>query len=359
MQEVSIPLPRREDARRARRRGWRTLGLLVLLALAIHILLPQLASLEASLAVLRTLRWWGLLLAVLAQAASYWGGAITVRHVAALTGDRLPTRRALVLVLAASAVGTLGGGPVAYAGATMRWGMRGGLSPEGGVLCGWLPALLNALVMLAMGLVGTMVLVARGIVPRVVLWPLLLVTGALVAIGGAVALALRRPGWRHRLAAWAAHAWGTLRRRAVNPTALEAAVQRLAEGARQLAHGRWRMPALGALANTGCDLLTVAALFVAVRDTLPPAALLAGYGLPQLAGRLGILPGGLGIVEGGMVGAYSAVGVAHATAVVVVLAYRLLSFWIPLAAGLVLAARLERAQRHPPPVSAPPFRASA
>lgn len=341
----SAPPFTRHDERRARRRAWRTLGVLLLLALAIHVLLPQLTTLEASLAVLRGVRWWGVLLALLAQGASYWGAAVTVRHVATLTGDRLATGRALALVLAASAVGTLGGGPVAYAGASGRWSLRGGMSAEGAVLCGWLPAMLNALVMLALGVLGTLVLVARGIVPRAVLWPLLLVTGALVAAGAAVGVALWRPAWRHRLAALAARAGQRVRRRPVSPAAFEERLRRQEGAARQLAHGRWRMPVFGALANSGGALLTVAALLVAVRDTLPPAALLAGYGLPQVAGRLGIRPGGLGIVEGGMVGAYAAVGVSRATGVLVVLAYRLLSFWVPLAVGLVVAARLERGTR--------------
>ena len=86
------------------------------------------------------------------------------------------------------------------------------MSAEGALLCGWLPALLNALAMLALGVVGTLVLVARGIVPRAVLWPLLLVSLALVAATGAVGAALWRPAWRHPLATRAARWWQRLRR---------------------------------------------------------------------------------------------------------------------------------------------------
>lgn len=47
-----------------------TLLLLVLLALAVHTLLPQLATLEATTEVLRRMRWWALALAAGAQEAS-------------------------------------------------------------------------------------------------------------------------------------------------------------------------------------------------------------------------------------------------------------------------------------------------
>ena len=44
---------------------------------------------------------------------------------------------------------------------------------------------------------------------------------------------------------------------------------------------------------------------------------------------MSFLPGGLGITEGGMVGLYVALGVPAAKAVLVVLACRGLSFWLP------------------------------
>ena len=48
---------------------------------------------------------------------------------------------------------------------------------------------------------------------------------------------------------------------------------------------------------------------------------------------MSFLPDGLGITEGGMVGLYVALGVPPATAVLVVVAYRGLSFWLPTLIG--------------------------
>jgi hypothetical protein len=65
-----------------------------------------------------------------------------------------------------------------------------------------------------------------------------------------------------------------------------------------------RQPLFGAVANAGFDVVTLFYLFIATRQVIAPPALIAGYGLPQLVGRLTFLPDGLGITEGGMVGLY-------------------------------------------------------
>jgi len=58
--------------------------------------------------------------------------------------------------------------------------------------------------------------------------------------------------------------------------------------------------------------------------------LLIGYGLPLLLGKAAfVIPGGVGIVEGTMVALYDKLGVPDAVSVIVVLAYRLISFLDP------------------------------
>jgi glycosyltransferase 2 family protein len=87
-------------------------------------------------------------------------------------------------------------------------------------------------------------------------------------------------------------------------------------------------------------------LFVAARQPLPLGILLAGYGLPDLLSRIAFfLPGGLGVIEGGMIGLYAALGVPTTRAVLVVLAFRGLSFWLPTLLGFPVAAQLERKAR--------------
>ena len=117
-----------------------------------------------------------------------------------------------------------------------------------------------------------------------------------------------------------------LRHKPQDPDATEAAIHRLLEEWDALLQGGWHGPAIGALLNTGFDVLTLAFLFVAAGNRVSVIVLLAGYGVPQLLGKLTLILGGIGVVEATMIALYDRLGVPPPVAVVVVLAYRLLSF---------------------------------
>ncbi len=68
-----------------------------------------------------------------------------------------------------------------------------------------------------------------------------------------------------------------------------------------------------------------------------------------------LTPGGLGFVEAGLTGMLALAGVGGAAAAVATLAYRLISFWLPIPAGAVaygLFWRRFKAVELPPPVAA-------
>jgi uncharacterized protein (TIRG00374 family) len=103
---------------------------------------------------------------------------------------------------------------------------------------------------------------------------------------------------------------------------------------------------LGAFLNTTFDMLTLYLIFIAARNPVSPGVLLTGYGLPLLMGRMAfMLPGGVGVVESAMAALYTSLGVPYSVAVVVVLTYRLISFWLPLALGFPLILILERQEK--------------
>lgn len=66
------------------------------------------------------------------------------------------------------------------------------------------------------------------------------------------------------------------------------------------------------------------------------------------------LPGGIGGVEAGMIGAFVAFGVPARLAVLAVLAYRTISYWLPTIPGAVAYWRLVREFKGPPPRGAAP-----
>lgn len=91
---------------------------------------------------------------------------------------------------------------------------------------------------------------------------------------------------------------------------------------------------LGVLAAWAFDIGALWAGFRAFGYAPPGAVLVMGYYVGTLANTLP-LPGGIGGVEGGMIGAFLAFGVNGSLAVLAVLAYRTISYWLPTGPGAV------------------------
>jgi uncharacterized protein (TIRG00374 family) len=96
---------------------------------------------------------------------------------------------------------------------------------------------------------------------------------------------------------------------------------------------------LGAPAWWGFDVATLWASFHAFGAAPPVAVVIMAYFVGWLGNTLP-LPGGVGGVEGGLIGAFSAFGVNVQSAVVAVLAYRMFSFWLPTLPGGVAYLQL-------------------
>ncbi len=74
----------------------------------------------------------------------------------------------------------------------------------------------------------------------------------------------------------------------------------------------------------------------------PPLAVLVQAFFVGMLGNLLPLPGGIGGVDGGMIGALVAFGVAGNLAVLAVLSYRLFAFWLPTLPGVIAYFQLRR-----------------
>ncbi len=126
-------------------------------------------------------------------------------------------------------------------------------------------------------------------------------------------------------------------------TALQNAIDNLYRGLALLDNKGSIRPALSAALNVGFDMLTLYSIFLAAGYKIHPGVLLAGYGLAFLVGKIAyILPGGVGIIEGSMAAVYSSLGVPASVSVVVILSYRLFSFWIPTLFGFAVVGYLEK-----------------
>ena len=102
---------------------------------------------------------------------------------------------------------------------------------------------------------------------------------------------------------------------------------------------------LGGVAWWGFDIAVLWACFHAFGGAPPTAVIVMSYFLGQL-GNVLPLPGGIGGVDGAMIGAFSAFGISPALAVVSVLAYRAFAFWLPTLPGAVAYLQLRRTVHH-------------
>src|SRR5579875_2429671 len=98
----------------------------------------------------------------------------------------------------------------------------------------------------------------------------------------------------------------------------------------------------GAIVYWAFDIATLWACFRAFGAAPPIAVVVLAYYVGQLANALPI-PGGIGGVEGGMIGSFIAFGVNGSTAVLAVLAYRIISFWLPILPGSIAYLQLRAA----------------
>ncbi len=130
---------------------------------------------------------------------------------------------------------------------------------------------------------------------------------------------------------------GVLAQRLANGPAAASAGMRDA-----LAHMRERDPALlGAVAFWAFQIGVLWAAFHAFGEPPAAAVLIMAFFIGML-GNLLPLPGGIGGVDGGMIGALVAFGVDGGLAVVAVLVFRAFTFWLPTVPGAIAYLQLRR-----------------
>jgi uncharacterized protein (TIRG00374 family) len=96
---------------------------------------------------------------------------------------------------------------------------------------------------------------------------------------------------------------------------------------------RWQAAVLAAVGKSVLDYLALIACLRAVDAEPNPSLVLLAYVAASFLGMLPFTPGGLGFVEAGLIGMLALAGVSAGAATVATLAYRLVSFWLPIPAG--------------------------
>ena len=118
----------------------------------------------------------------------------------------------------------------------------------------------------------------------------------------------------------------------------------IGEAVRLLARRDWRVIA-GSAGYWAFDNAVLWACLHAFGETPPVTLVLMGYLIGQLGGLLP-LPGGLGGIDGGLLGALVVYGIPATAAAAAIIAYRLILFWLPLVLGGAALASLRKGLQH-------------
>ena len=313
----------------------------VLSLVALYLLLPQLAGLEETWQRIEEGNPYWLLLAALLTVGMFGGYVALFQSVFVRAGSRLTWRESYQICMAGLAASRLfsaggAGGLVLTAWALRRSGMDPRMVADRTISFLVLQYLIYTVAIIVSGY-G----LAYGLFPGTSPFSLTVVpaTLALVVTLLGLSVAFVPTNFERRLRGWANEHGriGRLAQKLANVPASASAGMRDA-----LAHIRERDPALlGAVAFWAFQIAVLWAAFEAFGDAPPIAVLVLGFFVGML-GNLLPLPGGIGGVDGGMIGAFAALGTSAGLAVVAVLVYRGFTFWLPTIPGAVAYLQLRR-----------------
>jgi uncharacterized protein (TIRG00374 family) len=317
------------------RRRLVTRGALLLVTLvAIYVVWPSLLAVFASFPRLRTLSplWFGLM--VLLEAVSF-------ASIWALQGLLLGSRQ--WLLIATSQLGGNAFGRIVPVGAAAGGALQYRMLAAGGV-----GAAEAASGLTASSLISTAALTAMPVVaiPAIVIGaPAPRGLQQAAWLGGVVFVVFAAAGAALILSDRVLHAIGSftslvlrrlpVRRRPGSEADLPERLVAIRDRIVSRLGRRWWEALLAAAGNWAFDYFALLAALTAVGSRPRPSLVVLAYVGAAVLGMIPITPGGLGFVEAGLTGTLTLAGVPAAQAVLATLAYRLVSFWLPILIGPV------------------------
>jgi uncharacterized protein (TIRG00374 family) len=334
------PAPKGKRRRRPVMR-WAVRGVLfVALAVGVFGLLPRLGGLRHDAAGLRHARPAFVAAAIVAQAVSLACYALLYRRVLASLGARLRFRLAAEVTLSTFLISHV----TPFGSATGTLLNVSTLEAEGiaasttGEAIG-LTSLVSTVALIALFGTGLVATAGRHVsatylrIAGIALVLVVLVLAIAFGVGAHPGIAERAV---RRAAGWARHL-----RPSIDPEKAAQTSKRLVVLARSALTGRAFLESYGfASADLLFDLLSLDLMFLAFRYQPGFGPLAVAYGAANIASAIPITPGGLGVIEVTLVAITAGFGAPRATAVIAVLGYRVVNYWLPLLPGAVAYLRL-------------------
>ncbi len=291
-------------------RVFRPLVAVVILGFAVHLLLPQVASLQEGLRALRGGRWPFLALALVGSGLSYAAGAWMVR-----ASVEVPPAwgRTTVVQMAASAAAIVTPAGVGWVAVNEGFLRKSGVDPSTARAATGLNMVLTVvshigLLLLLLPFLPTLQLPTISVPQRRVF------VDVIAALGATAGILFWIPRWRKK----------TIELMQPILAALPGVVRDPRRSARMAA---------GAISINLAYGLALYGAVAAFGGVPTPFGVLVAYMVAATVAVIAPTPGGLGVMETALVAALTRLAIPAGQAVAATLAFRLATFWIPLAVG--------------------------
>ncbi len=317
----------------------RILGLLVFLALGIKILTPYIKSIPDSIDALKSLNYWALALAIVFEFLKFMGSGQFINSIIGLFRQRVSIWQAMMIALASSSFGMVGGGMVGSAAASFQWLRERNVKAQAAMMAGILPIICSALSVLILSLIGVIYLLGAEALTTSQMKGFLAILGLITLALVLFVVFFRNPQKSKTFAINAAKRIEKITKKPYDENKIIQQLDELFEVRDLFFHGEWKKPLIANTMIYG----SLYFLFRAAGQVISPRVLLIGYGLPQILGKATfVLPGGIGVLESAMIDLYQRLGIPVAASIVVVLSYRLISFLAPSILGFLLILFLQK-----------------
>ena len=317
-----------------RRRVAIRIVLLLATAIGFYVFAPTLLAFLDDASLLLTIEPWWFLVMIGAQAASFvalW----QLHHVAIRCDDRVVIATSQLASNAFSRV--VPGGAAAAGALQFRMLVQGGVPPAHAA---------TGLTAVGVITIGTLFALPILVVPAVLagapvargLWQAAIVGAIAFLVLFGVGVAVMTGDRLLRAVARAVRAVAVRLGRAAPPGPDEdpaAALLAQRDEVRAALGRRWRQAVASAVANRLLDYSSLLLALSAVGARPRPSLVLLAYVAATVLAMIPITPGGLGFVEAGLAAMLRLAGVPGPEAILATLAYRLVSYWLPLPLGLV------------------------
>ncbi len=309
--------------------------MVIVAGVAIYLLVPRLGGLSRDAAALRDANFWLVLVGIGAETLSLAAYVTLFRDLMRAEHAEVPWLAAGRGVMSAFLIShVLPGGAATGTVMNVRTMEREGIPPRRTGLALVLVNILSAIALALVFLAGIVYSLLKQHIPA----GYVAVAIVVLPIGGALVGIVFLLAFNRELGARAVRGVGTLLhrfRKSIDPDGLARTAGELADEARAALSGRRFLIAMAlALGNWLLDIGVLYLFFLALGHHQHFGALLVAYAVANMAAAIPITPAGLGFVEATLIGVSVAFGAPRQIAVVAVLGYRLVNFWLPLPVGL-------------------------